>query len=99
MNVIDRIARAIDTDDEDTNDQSERLIAAYLSANDAGRELVDTIFACLCGWKLSTLLSREEEDAEAPHLASCQFLDGRWFCAADCPHHEIVDVDDADSEY
>lgn len=27
------------------------------------------------------------------HLASCLFEGGRWFCAADCPHHVIVDVD------
>lgn len=27
------------------------------------------------------------------HLASCLFMDGRWFCAADCEHHVIVDVE------
>lgn len=27
------------------------------------------------------------------HLASCQVIEGRWFCAGDCPHHVIVDVD------
>ena len=27
------------------------------------------------------------------HLASCQWLGETWFCAADCPHHVIVDVD------
>ena len=27
------------------------------------------------------------------HLASCLFENGRWFCAADCPHHVIVDVE------
>lgn len=59
MNIIDRVAHEIEIDIEDTEDQSQRLIAAYLSANDAGRELVDTIFACLCGWKLSTLLEQK----------------------------------------
>lgn len=59
MNIIDRVAREMETDNENTDDQSQRLIAAYLSANDAGRELVDTIFTCLCGWRLSTLLESE----------------------------------------
>jgi hypothetical protein len=59
VNIIDRVAREMETDTEDTDGQSQRLIAAYLSANDAGRELVDTIFACLCGWKLSTLLEQK----------------------------------------
>jgi hypothetical protein len=27
------------------------------------------------------------------HLASCLYEGGRWFCAADCPQHVIVDVD------
>jgi hypothetical protein len=27
------------------------------------------------------------------HLASCLFEGGQWFCAADCRHHVIVDVD------
>lgn len=64
MNLIDRIARELETDETDTNNQSERLIDAYLCANDAGRELVDTIFTCLCGWKLSTLLDRGDDDHE-----------------------------------
>ena len=25
------------------------------------------------------------------HLKSCLFLNGEWFCAADCPQHVIVD--------
>jgi hypothetical protein len=31
--------------------------------------------------------------AKAKHLASCQQINEVWFCAADCPHHVIVDVD------
>jgi hypothetical protein len=27
------------------------------------------------------------------HLASCVQIDGRWFCAADCRHHVVVDVE------
>jgi len=27
------------------------------------------------------------------HLASCLFEGGRWFCAADCQFHTIVDMD------
>lgn len=62
MNLIEHVAREMETDEVNTENQSERMIAAYLAANDAGRELVDTIFTCLCGWKLSTLLERANED-------------------------------------
>lgn len=62
MTLIERVAREMATDDADTEDQSERLIDAYMHADAAGRELVDTIFTCLCGWKLSTLLERKDNE-------------------------------------
>jgi hypothetical protein len=34
----------------------------------------------------------------ARHLASCVLINGIWCCAADCPHHVIVDVDAAPLE-
>ena len=30
---------------------------------------------------------------ERGHLASCLFEGSRWFCAGDCPHHVVVDME------
>lgn len=51
---------AMKQDDCDAADQSERLERLYLSADDAGKELLDQAFTCLCGWRLSTLLERTQ---------------------------------------
>lgn len=33
------------------------------------------------------------DHAERGHLASCSYLGETWFCAGDCPHHVIVNLD------
>jgi hypothetical protein len=45
---------------EDDTDQSQKLAECYLSADAAGRALLDDAFTCLCGWRLETLLKRLE---------------------------------------
>lgn len=52
------IQAAMSQDDCDAADQSARLAQLYLSADEAGKELLDQAFTCLCGWRLSTLLER-----------------------------------------
>lgn len=60
-NLVANITEAIATDDYD---QSERLADIYLSADDAGKDVLDRAFICLCGWQLKTLM--ENCDSEIP---------------------------------
>jgi hypothetical protein len=53
--LISHIHQAISSDD---TDQSQKLADLYLSTNEAGRELLDQAFACLCGWQLQTLMKQ-----------------------------------------
>lgn len=65
VNVIERVEAAMRSDDEDTEDQSERLVEAYQRATPEARAVVDEIFACLCGWELKTILAgRDDNDGE-----------------------------------
>lgn len=56
MNIIERVQEEMISDVEDTDEQSSLLIQTYQNASPATREVVDEIFACLCGYRLSTLL-------------------------------------------
>ena len=53
-----------------------------------------------CGRAIRAYQTTDVEMRPAPetlhrgkHLASCLFEGGRWFCAADCQFHTIVDMD------
>jgi len=48
----------------DDEDQSQMLAEVYLSANDAGKDVLDRAFICLCGWQLQTLM--KQVDGVAP---------------------------------
>jgi hypothetical protein len=61
MNLIELIDREMDGDYEDTTDQSERLIDLYQRADAAGKKLIDDAFICLCGWSMTSLLSKVSE--------------------------------------
>lgn len=55
-NLIARVSAEMASDiGENFDKQSALLLAHYDEADDAGRELVDNIFICLCGWSLKTL--------------------------------------------
>lgn len=51
---VSHISNAIATDDYD---QSEKLADVYLSADVAGKDVLDRAFICLCGYQLKTLMS------------------------------------------
>jgi hypothetical protein len=53
MRLVAHISDAMVNDD---CDQSERLADIYLSADDAGKDLLDRAFTCLCGYRLKTLM-------------------------------------------
>lgn len=57
--LVERITYAIATDDDD---QSERLADVYLGADDAGKDVLDRAFICLCGWQLKTLMTACENN-------------------------------------
>ncbi|MFM1817016.1 MAG: hypothetical protein RLZ98_3711 [Pseudomonadota bacterium] len=56
--LISHIHEAISSDDAD---QSQRLADLYLSTDDAGKELLDRAFTCLCGWQLNTLMRQVQQ--------------------------------------
>ena len=45
----------------DDEDQSQMLADIYFSADDAGKDVLDRAFICLCGWQLQTLLKQVEQ--------------------------------------
>lgn len=62
--LVTLITEAIATDDDD---QSQRLADEYLSADDAGKDLLDRVFVCLCGWELKTLMRNCEARNQTSH--------------------------------
>ena len=54
--LIDKIQEEMLSDDEDREEQSEELAAAYQQASDEAKEAIDRSFIALCGWSLKTLL-------------------------------------------
>ncbi len=59
--LIDQVELEMTTDDEDRVYQSDRLIDEYNNASEEAKRVVDEIFICLCGWRLSTLLEQRKE--------------------------------------
>lgn len=47
----------------------------------------------LSEWKTKRDAEKELKRLRGHHLSSCLWVGDRWFCAADCRHHVIVDVD------
>lgn len=45
----------------DDDDQSQMLADIYLSADDAGKDVLDRAFVCLCGWQLQTLMKQVDQ--------------------------------------
>lgn len=59
MRLVAHISEAIANDD---CDQSDKLADIYLSADEAGKGLLDHAFWCLCGWQLKTLMENADRD-------------------------------------
>lgn len=59
--LVAHITREIGNDDED---QSQMLADVYLSADEAGREILDQAFICLCGWSLKTLMEQVDQQGK-----------------------------------
>jgi len=57
LNLIHRIMNEMFSDD---GDDSDRLAALYVNANDQEKAILDNAFMCLCGWKLETLITPTE---------------------------------------
>ena len=70
MRLVAHVTGAIVTDDYD---QSDRLADLYLSADDAGKDLLDRAFICLCGYRLKTLM--ENADLDDPTAPASQWSD------------------------
>lgn len=71
--LILRIQNAMLTDDAD---QSARLATLYADASDAGKELLNDAFVCLCGYTIPSLLEMGPND-EDTHVAAEPLQDFR----------------------
>lgn len=61
MNLIERIFNEMATDDEDTDRQSERMIADFEAADTDTRIAIDNMFVSLCGWSLTSLIEKAKQ--------------------------------------
>jgi len=55
MNLIERVTEVMETDYDNMDKQSALLLELYDRADDAGKQLLDQAFVCLCGWSLKSL--------------------------------------------
>ena len=58
MNILEIILQEMMSDDENTEDQSQRLHGIYHNADKGEREVLDKAFICVCGWSLDTLIGK-----------------------------------------
>jgi hypothetical protein len=56
--LVAHISHEMANDDED---QSQMLADIYLAADDAGKDVLDRAFICLCGWQLQTLMKQVDK--------------------------------------
>lgn len=61
MDLIERIQRAMECDEEDSGKQSRLLADTYNEASSEAKKVADDLFISLCGWSLDTLINRPEE--------------------------------------
>jgi hypothetical protein len=64
MRLVSHVTDAIAIDDYD---QSDRVAEIYLPADEAGKDILDRAFICLCGYQLKTLMANADlDDTTAP---------------------------------
>lgn len=56
INLYERIQEEMNTDDEDTDKISKKLVARYKLLTEAEKEVVNDTFITLCGWSLATMI-------------------------------------------
>ena len=59
MNLIERIQQAINTDDDDWDEQSSLLLDIWAECTPEQRKLIDAVMTCVCGWRLQSLIDGE----------------------------------------
>jgi hypothetical protein len=68
MHLIERIARAIETNEDDSGQQSANIAVEYRRATTQEQYLLDRVFIALCGYSLKTLI--EGRPAPMVHIAA-----------------------------
>jgi hypothetical protein len=58
MNILLGIQEEMASDDDCSEEQSERLENDYLKLTPDQRRAVDDAFICICGWSLGTLIRK-----------------------------------------
>ena len=57
--LIDKVEKAMSSDDEDREYESEILLTTYEEATTEEKAKIDKCFIALCGWSLKTLIDGE----------------------------------------
>lgn len=58
-NLVEKVLRMMETDDDNTAKNSQRIIDTYSAADDKSKAMLDDVFISLCGYSLSTLTSED----------------------------------------
>lgn len=64
MNLIEWISIEMENDDADKENQSTRLLAHYKKASAKNKKVIDDVFLCLCGWRLSVCIAESDKERE-----------------------------------
>jgi hypothetical protein len=60
VTLVERIQKAIETDDEDYGKASRRLVEHYADMDRPAQAAINDAFICLCGWSLDTLIKADK---------------------------------------
>ena len=55
-NIRNIVLEAISTDDSFTEKQNYKLVMIYLNASRNEKEIIDSVFICLCGYSLESIV-------------------------------------------
>ena len=61
MNYLELIAREMQTDDSNWDDQSRRLKRLYDEATPEGKRVINDALICVCGWSMTSLTEKLNE--------------------------------------
>jgi len=67
VNILERVAELMQSDDDNTEKNSDRIVGHYKRADRETREVIDHVFICLCGYSLDSILKGKDgrsKDAE-----------------------------------
>lgn len=64
VNILARVEAAMASDTERQDKQSDLIAEIYEQATRDQREVLDQVFAALCGWSLTSILQGRDDNGE-----------------------------------